>query len=122
VAGFIGSPRMNFLPVTVSDHRAKASGFELDLPKAQAVGRAVLGIRPEDFLPTVADGGTTIDLKVEVLEVLGADQFLYGKVGADDLTARVDPHLKVSVGDSVRLGINMRRLHLFDSESEQAVF
>ncbi|HEV1991694.1 MAG TPA: sn-glycerol-3-phosphate ABC transporter ATP-binding protein UgpC [Candidatus Dormibacteraeota bacterium] len=122
VAGFIGSPRMNFMPVTVADHRAKASGFELDLPKAPGLARGFLGIRPEDFLPNIPDGGTVIDLKVEVLEVLGADQFLYGKVGADDLTARVDPHLKVSVGDRVRMGINTRRLHLFDAESEQAVF
>jgi multiple sugar transport system ATP-binding protein len=122
VAGFIGSPRMNFLPVTVADHRAKASGFELDLPKAPGLARGFLGIRPEDFLPNVTDGGTPINLKVEVREVLGADQYLYGKVGADDLTARVDPQLKVAVGDSVRLGINMRRLHLFDGESEQAVF
>jgi hypothetical protein len=38
------------------------------------------------------------------------------------MTARVDPHMKVSVGDRVRMGINMRRLHLFDGESEQAVF
>jgi multiple sugar transport system ATP-binding protein len=121
VAGFIGSPRMNFMPVTVSDHRAKASGFELDLPKAPGLARGFLGIRPEDFLPNIPDGGTVIDLKVEVLEVLGADQFLYGKVGADDLTARVDPHLKVSVGDRVRMGINLRRLHFFDAESEQAV-
>jgi multiple sugar transport system ATP-binding protein len=121
VAGFIGSPRMNFMPVTVSGQRAKASGFELDLPKAPGVERAFLGIRPEYFLPKPEDG-TAIELKVEVLEVLGADQFLYGKVGADDLTARVDPHLKVSVGDTVRMGINMRRLHLFDAESEQAVF
>jgi multiple sugar transport system ATP-binding protein len=122
VAGFIGSPRMNFLPVTVADHRAKASGFELDLPKAPGLARGFLGIRPEDFLPNVTDGGTPINLKVEVREVLGADQYLYGKVGADDLTARVDPQLKVAVGDSVRLGINMRRLHLFDGESEKAVF
>jgi multiple sugar transport system ATP-binding protein len=122
VAGFIGSPRMNFLPVTVADHRAKASGFELDLPKAPGLARGFLGIRPEDFLPNVTDGGTPINLKVEVREVLGADQYLYGKVGADDLTARVDPQLKVAVGDTVRLGINMRRLHLFDGESEQAVF
>jgi multiple sugar transport system ATP-binding protein len=122
VAGFIGSPRMNFMPVTVSDHRAKASGFELDLPRSPGLARGFLGIRPEDFLPNVPDGGTAIDLKVEVLEVLGADQFLYGKVGADDMTARVDPHMKVSVGDRVRMGINMRRLHLFDGESEQAVF
>jgi multiple sugar transport system ATP-binding protein len=122
VAGFIGSPRMNFLPVTVSDHHAKASAFELEMPKAPGLEHGILGIRPEDFLPNVSDGGTAIDLKVEVLEVLGADQFLYGKVGADDLTARVDPHLKVSVGDSVRLGVNMRRLHLFDAETEKAVF
>ena len=122
VAGFIGSPRMNFLPVTVSDHHAKASGFELDVAKAPGLEHGILGIRPEDFLPNASDGGAAIDLKVEVLEVLGADQFLYGKVGGDDLTARVDPHLKVSIGDRVRLGINMRRLHIFDAETEQAVF
>ncbi|TMF48218.1 MAG: sugar ABC transporter ATP-binding protein, partial [Chloroflexi bacterium] len=62
-----------------------------------------------------------IDLKVEVLEILGADQYLYGKVGSDDLIARVDPQLKVSVDDRVRLGVNMSRLHLFDAETEKAV-
>src|SRR5438132_1620034 len=90
VAGFIGSPRMNFLPVTISDHKAKASGFELDLPKAPGVGRGILGIRPEHFLPTVSSDDAVIDLKVEVLEILGTDQYLYGKVGSDDLIARVD--------------------------------
>ena len=121
VAGFIGSPRMNFLPVTISDHLAKASGFELNLPKAPGVGRGILGIRPEHFLPTVSSDDAVIDLKVEVLEVLGADQYLYGKVGSDDLIARVDPQLKVSVDDRVRLGVNMSRLHLFDAETEKAV-
>jgi multiple sugar transport system ATP-binding protein len=122
VAGFIGSPRMNFLPVTVSDSQAKASGFELTLPKSPGLERGILGIRPEHFLPTMSADDTAIELKVEVLEVLGADQYLYGKVGADDLTARVDPQLKVSVGDIVRLSVNMQRLHLFDAETEKAVF
>jgi multiple sugar transport system ATP-binding protein len=122
VAGFIGSPRMNFLPVTVSDSQAKASGFELTLPKAPGLERGILGIRPEHFLPTMSADDAAIKLKVEVLEVLGADQYLYGKVGADDLTARVDPQLKVSVGDIVRLSVNMQRLHLFDAETEKAVF
>src|SRR5438094_103229 len=122
VAGFIGSPRMNFLPVTISDHEAKASGFELKLPEAPGVARGILGIRPEHFLPNVSEEDAAIDLKVEVLEVLGADQYLYGKVGSDDLIARVDPALKVSIGDRVRLAVNMKRLHLFDAETEKAVF
>src|SRR5213080_2070622 len=122
VASFIGSPRMNFLPVTISDHQAKASGFELSLPKAPGVARGILGIRPEHFLPTVSGDDAIMDLKVEVLEVLGADQYLYGKIGSDDVIARVDPQLKVSVGDLVRLGINMGRLHLFNAETEKAVF
>jgi multiple sugar transport system ATP-binding protein len=122
VAGFIGSPRMNFVPVTISDHLVKSSGFELNLPRAPGLERGILGIRPEHFLPNFAADGAAIELKVEVLEVLGADQYLYGKVGGDDLIARVDPELKVSVGDRVRLGINMDRLHLFDAETEKAVF
>ena len=121
VAGFIGSPRMNFIPVTVTDHTARASGFELPLPKAPGTSSGLLGIRPEDFLPAAADNGAAIELKAEVIEVLGADQYVYGKVGTDDVTARVDPYLKVTVGDRVRLGINMRRLHLFDTETEKAL-
>jgi len=121
VAGFIGSPRMNFLPVTISNRQAKASGFDLNLPEAPGLAHGILGIRPEHFLPNFSSDAAAIDLKVEVLEVLGADQYLYGKVGSDDLTARVDPQLKVTVGDRVRLGVNMQRLHLFDPATEKAV-
>ena len=121
VAGFIGSPKMNFIPVTLDGDVAKASGFEVKLPKNPGTQKGVLGIRPEDLDEHPREGGPTIDLKIEVVEVLGSDQFLYGKVGADDIIARVDPQLKVAVGDRVRLGLNMRRLHLFDAETELAV-
>ncbi len=47
VAGFIGSPKMNFIPVTVQGQTAKASGFQIQLPKAPGIARGVLGIRPE---------------------------------------------------------------------------
>ncbi len=121
VAGFIGSPRMNFIPVTVQNSTATGSGFKIDLPKAADIARGVLGIRPEDLDEHPRDGGPEIEMKIEVVEVLGSDQYLYGKVGADDVIARVDPHFKAAPGDKVRLGLNMRRLHLFDAKTEQAL-
>jgi multiple sugar transport system ATP-binding protein len=121
VAGFIGSPKMNFIPVTVSGSTARASGFTLELPKAPGIERGILGIRPEDLTEIPHEGFPKIEMKVEVVEVLGSDQFLYGKVGSDDVIARLDPQFKVSVGDGVPLHVNMRRLHLFDVGSERAV-
>ena len=121
VAGFIGSPKMNFVPVTVQGQTAKASGFEIQLPRAPGIQRGVLGLRPEDLSEEAKDGAPPLDMRVEVLEVLGSDQYIYGKVGNDDLIARVDPHYRVAIGDQVKLGVNMRRLHLFDAESEKAV-
>jgi multiple sugar transport system ATP-binding protein len=121
VAGFIGSPKMNFIPVTVSGNTAKASGFTLELPKAPGIERGILGVRPEDLTEVPHEGFPRIDMKVEVVEVLGSDQFLYGKVGSDEVIARLDPQFKVSVGDAVPLHMNMRRLHLFDVGSERAV-
>jgi multiple sugar transport system ATP-binding protein len=121
VAGFIGSPRMNFIPITVDGRRAKASGFTLELPKPLSVARGVLGIRPEDF---AEDGGSDlpkVELKVEVVEVLGSDEYLYGKVGANDVTARVNPNVNVAPGDQLRLAINTRRLHVFDPQTEEAI-
>jgi multiple sugar transport system ATP-binding protein len=121
VAGFIGSPTMNFIPVSVEGKTAKASGFDIELPTAPGVEKGVLGIRPEALTEHPTDGHPGMDLKVEVSEVLGADQFLYGGVGADTITARVDPNLKVSPGDRVRLGVDMRRLHLFDGPTGRAI-
>ena len=121
VAGFIGSPTMNFIPVTVQGKTAKASGFDIELPIAPGVERGVLGIRPEALTERPRDGHPGLDLKVEVTEVLGADQFLYGAVGGDAITARVDPNMKVTPGDRVLLGVDMRRLHLFDGPTGRAI-
>src|ERR1700730_1605730 len=121
VAGFIGSPTMNFIPVTVQGKTAKASGFEIELPVAPGVETGTMGIRPEALTEHPKEGHGGLDLKVEVVEILGADQFLYGTVGGDNITARVDPHLKVSVGDRVRPGVDTRRLHLFDPSTGTAI-
>src|SRR5919197_6392419 len=121
VAGFIGTPTMNFVPATISNGTAKASGFELKLPKALGVEKGILGFRPETITDRVADGEPAVDMKVDVVERLGSDQFLYGQVGGDTITARVDPRMKVSPGDRARLGLDMRGLHVFNADSEEAV-
>ncbi len=120
VAGFVGSPTMNFVPVVIVDGKtAKGSGFEVELPHPVGVRQAILGIRPEALTERPRDG--SVEMKVDVVEILGSDQYLYGKIGSDALTARVEPHLKVEAGDMIRLGLDFRHLHLFDAETEKAV-
>jgi multiple sugar transport system ATP-binding protein len=121
VAGFIGIPTMNFIPVTVQGRTAKASGFEIELARAPGVEKGMLGIRPEAMTEHPHAEHPGLDLKVEVSEILGPDQFLYGKVGGDAITARVDPQLKVDPGDRVKLGVDTRRLHLFEPVTGVAI-
>jgi multiple sugar transport system ATP-binding protein len=120
VAGFIGTPTMSFLPVTMENGTAKASGFVVKLPKPVESAKGTLGFRPEAVTDRPSEDAT-LEMKVDVVERLGSDQFLYGQVGADTITARVDPRLKVAVGDQVKLGLDTRSLHLFDSETEKAL-
>jgi multiple sugar transport system ATP-binding protein len=130
VAGFIGSPTMNFMPVTVQGSTARASGFEVQLPSAPGVEKAVLGVRPEAMTDNLrgaaaesasTNGQAGLEMKVEVTEILGADQLVYGIVGQDSVIARVDPQLKVDPGDRLRLQLDTRRLHLFDPASGEAI-
>ena len=130
VAGFIGSPTMNFIPVTIQGSTAKASGFEVQLPTAPGVVKAVLGVRPEAMTDNLrgaaaqsatTNGQAELDMKVEVTEILGADQLVYGSIGQDNAIARVDPQLKVDPGDRLRLQLDTRRLHLFDPASGEAI-
>jgi multiple sugar transport system ATP-binding protein len=113
VAGFIGSPPMNFVPARVNGAVAAASGFELRFPTEPGVESATLGIRPESLTEDLSDGRVRVEMGVDVVEVLGPDQYLYGRVGADELTARVRPDLEVHSGDAVPLGIDVARVHLF---------
>ncbi len=115
VAGFIGTPTMNFIPATVQDGTAKASGFEVKLPKYVRPGKATLGFRPEAITDRVSDNGNSLEMNVDVVERLGSDQFLYGQVGGDSVTARVDPRIAVQPGDRIRLGLDSRGTHLFDA-------
>jgi len=121
VAGFIGSPSMNFVPVTTSNGTAKGSTFEVQLPKPIGEKKGTLGFRPEALTDRVVEGGNTLEMKVDVVERLGSDQYLYGQVGGDQVTARVDPRMNVASGDQVRLGLDIRSIHVFDAETDKAL-
>ena len=134
VAGFIGSPAMNFAEVTITEANgaltAESSGFRVLVPPARAGNlkahkgqRVTLGIRPEDLhIATGADpAGYTFDTVVDVVEPLGSEILLDVKSGSNSLVARVEPTVRVKVHEGIRLGLNPDRLHFFDMTTEKAI-
>jgi multiple sugar transport system ATP-binding protein len=118
VAGFIGSPGMNFIPATIAGgSEVTASGFKLTLPRKLPAEKVILGIRPESLVHN-PDGDGVLEMKVDVVERLGSDQFVYGQVGGDAVTARTDPRLKVQAGDLVKLDVDPGLIHVFDAGTE----
>jgi len=134
VAGFIGSPAMNFVDVGIqgsdSSLTAQGTGIRLAIPPVNAsqLGpykgqRVTLGIRPED-LHIAAGGdqaGYVFDAVVDVVEPLGSEILLDVKAGPNSLVARVEPTVRLKVHDGVRLAVNPDRLHFFDMTSEKAI-
>ena len=134
VAGFIGSPAMNFAAVTVTEANgsliAENSGLRIKLPDETAhrlrshIGQAVtLGVRPEDL--TVADttnpDHSCFDAVIEVIEQLGSEILLDMKVGEGVMVASVEPTVRVKVHDKLRVAIRPSRLHVFDAKTEAAI-
>ncbi len=126
VAGFIGTPSMNFIPVNLQDGELIASGFRLHLPEDRRAevqaynGKPlVLGLRPQDL--TDAPSSLTLQANVEVIEPLGSENYLYCSAGKDMVAARVDGRSSVRAGDTVTLGFKPEQFHLFDAASEQAI-
>jgi len=134
VAGFIGSPAMNFASVTMMDGNgrltAKNAGLQLEVPASHTerlrshVGREVtIGIRPENLhVATDSDpAGLTFPSKVEVVEQLGSEILLDVRVGDDTMVAAVDPTTRARVQDQIHLAVNPARLHFFDAKTEVAI-
>jgi multiple sugar transport system ATP-binding protein len=134
VAGFIGSPAMNFAPVMVSEAngalRAKREGFDVEVPgeiaprlAPYAGNKVTIGIRPEDL--RVANGsdpaGLCFDAVVEVVEKLGSEILLDLQVGEQTMVAAVEPSVRAQRGDKLRLALRSDRLHFFDTGSEAAI-
>jgi len=134
VAGFIGSPAMNFADVSLSDAGnravAEAPGLKIVLPdaiaaRARAKGsrKATLGIRPEDIHVAGPNDSADhcFDTSVEVVEQLGSEILLDTRAGAALIVASIDPTVRVKPHEKLRLALNPDRLHLFDAESEAAI-
>ncbi len=125
VAGFIGSPRMNFIEVTVREGSDTHAVIELpdnttatvsvDASRAVAGSTATLGIRPEDAGSDTGD--FTLPIKIDVVERLGGSTFLYGQCGGMKHFVVQRPGMDATGhGDSIELTIPARRCYLFDSE------
>ena len=138
VAGFIGTPQMNFIKGTLTK---KGDGvffnFEnvsLQLPadKANApeladyIGKeVVVGLRPEgisdDAKVVEASAESSFEVDVEVTELMGAEIYLYLAIGETNLIARVSSRSKSRAGDKIKVAFDMSRLHIFDNDTERCV-
>jgi multiple sugar transport system ATP-binding protein len=134
VAGFLGSPAMNFVNVTVAENNGAVwvanPGFRLQVPdpcagklRGYVGGELWLGIRPEDLrVATGADGNPmSFDVVVEVVERLGSETLLDVKAGPCAMVAAVEADIHAKIRDTLRLSPNPERLHFFDTKTEAAI-
>jgi multiple sugar transport system ATP-binding protein len=129
VAGFIGSPSMNFVPMSLEENgggtRLTGEGAEVALDDAQAAmlrGRAgqsiLMGVRPEHLNVGGGDGaGLKLTAAVDVIEFLGNDELIHAQSAGRDMVAIVDTDAELKVGEKVVLTAAPRRLHLFDPDT-----
>ena len=138
VAGFIGSPQMNFVDAVCKVKGDKvylqAGPSAIELPPAKAKklidggydGKTVvLGIRPEDVhdeqMFIEASPNTVIEATIRVYEMLGAEVYLYFDYEGTSMTARVNPRTTAGTGDTVKFALDAEKIHVFDKETEKTI-
>jgi multiple sugar transport system ATP-binding protein len=138
VAGFIGSPSMNFfsgsITGTTSEMYADSGSVRIRLPQRQveqlgagSIGKEVIfGIRPEDIHhPQYKPAGVNehlVDATVDVIEMMGNELFVYLMSNDEQsFIARVDPRAKVHNGDKVQMAFNADKVHIFDRDTEKSM-
>ncbi len=138
VAGFMGSPQMNFIDAMLSQ---EADGYYLtfdggkikvpedkltDKVKEKAGQEVTFGIRPENihdeeaFLGMYPD--SCVDVKVDITEMMGAETYLYITIGEKtNAIARVNPRTTAKIGDTIKVGFDLTKLHIFDKETSLTI-
>jgi len=133
VAGFLGSPPMNFLDADLVETdgalHAKGDGFDLIMPadladRAQktATQTVMLGVRPSDLeYDANAAPNTSLDLNVLVSEYVGAQSVLICGCGAAQVTVEIKSETPIALGETLRFAVRPEGLHLFDPQTERAI-
>lgn len=137
VAGFIGSPPMNFVTVDVKkeaeDIYVNEGNFVLKLPKkfyhkieGYINKKMILGIRPEHMYDILSftgqiQEGSVIKLTVDFVELLGSEIYLHLSSGKNNFVVKADPHTNVRPGQLIEIVVNLDKIHLFDIETEETI-
>lgn len=131
VAGFIGSPSMNFIDVSiknsVSQMRFNHPAFSYqpsDILRNKLTGerqRVLIGIRPEDFQIVQEPDNTTVEVEIDVVEPLGKEQLMYFDLDGKTCTASVPGYYDIVENDTIYLRIPSERIHLFDAETGDTI-
>jgi multiple sugar transport system ATP-binding protein len=132
VAGFIGSPSMNFLGLEFDDESGQGVGEDIEYQfidnqaekiREDASGSAItLGIRPEDVEVAEEDGPRTVTAEVRVVEPMGRESFLYLDIENQEFTASIPGDYLVEPGEVVRLRFPEGKIHCFDTNTGSALF
>ncbi|MCL2113214.1 ABC transporter ATP-binding protein [Lactococcus protaetiae] len=135
VAGFIGSPAMNFFEVTVNGNKlSNGEGLSIEMPEGKEKllkdkgynGKKVwLGVRPEDIsageLQAQAYPDSRVDAEVVVSELLGAETMLYLKTGSTEFVSRVEARDFRNPGEKLTVTLNLNKAHFFDVDTEKRI-
>jgi len=138
VAGFIGTPQMNFINSTLikkgADYFVKYGNVELKLPAEKAAApelanyvdkEVIMGVRPECihdepmYLSSLAEW--VVDADVEITELMGAEIHLYLVSEEQNLVSRVSSRSKAKSGDTIKVAFDMSRVHIFDKDTEKCI-
>ena len=137
VAGFMGSPQMNFIDCKLekkdNGFYLQFAGTEVKLPDGKvtpeldsyAGKEVVFGIRPENIYDDQAHISAfpeyVCEAKITVTEKMGSETYLYMNIGETSCVARVDPRTTAQVGDTIQIALDMTKAHLFDKDTELAI-
>ena len=132
VAGFLGSPPMNFLEAELvrdADRTfVQGASFKLEVPEDKAATLAattrqvIVGIRPSDLnFSADAEDQVALDLKVRVSEYIGAQSVLLCACGQDDVTVELKSETPIALGETLRFAVRPEGIHLFDRSTERAL-